>query len=146
MKDLFPAYYAATAEDLDWDADDIVVAFDANVLLNLYRYPAEASNDVLAVMQALGSKSWLPHQAALEYQRHRLPIIAEQKKRFGQVRQVVDKAISSLSKELSKEFGKLQLEKRHSTIDPTLPNRYGRFKPCLRASVRRRIKSCRGWI
>ncbi len=66
-------------------------------------------------MEGLKDKVWLPYQAALEYQRNRLSVIAEQKRRFREVRTAVEKGVGSLEADL----GKLQLVKRHSTIDAT---------------------------
>jgi uncharacterized protein (DUF983 family) len=115
MKQLFPGYYPAVGDDIDLQVEKTLVVFDANVLLNLYRYPANASKDLLAVMDGLSDRKWIPFHAAMEYHRNRLVVIAEQNRRFREAKSVVEKAISSLEGEL----GKLQLQKRHSTIDPT---------------------------
>jgi hypothetical protein len=115
MKQLFPGYYPTTGGDIDLQIEKTLIVFDANVLLNLYRYPKHASKDLLSVMGALSDRKWIPFHAAMEYHRNRLVIIAEQNKRFREAKSVVEKSISSLEG----EFGKLQLQKRHSTIDPT---------------------------
>lgn len=115
MKELFPGFYPSKSREIDLNIEGTVVVFDANVLLNLYRYPSSASEDLLQLMEGLADKVWLPYQAALEYQRNRLSVIAEQKRRFREVRATVEKGISSLEVDL----GKLQLVKRHSTIDAT---------------------------
>jgi len=112
MKELFPGFYPIRSDKIDLTAETLV-AFDANVLLNLYRYPTSASEDILKLMEGLGDKVWLPYHAALEYQRNRLPVIADQKKRFREARQIVEKGITSIEAELAK----LKLVKRHSTID-----------------------------
>lgn len=113
MKELFPGFYPNSNDAIDLEIQGTVVAFDANVLLNLYRYPTSASEDLLNLMAGLGDKVWLPYHAALEYQRNRLAVIAEQKKRFRETRQIVEKGLASLEGDLSK----LQLVKRHSTIN-----------------------------
>jgi hypothetical protein len=115
MKDLFPGFYPTATDQVDLAIPATLVVFDANVLLNLYRYPTTASEDILRLMEGLADKVWLPYHVALEYQRNRLPVIAEQKKRFRQVRTTVEKGIGSLETELAN----LQLVKRHSTIDIT---------------------------
>jgi|SRR6266853_4022594 len=116
MKTQFPGFYSQAAPDGELLAEGSVVVFDANVLLNLYRYPAGASADLLALMEKISQRVWIPFQAALEYQRNRLEVIAEQKRRFREVRKVLAKTASSLDNELAA----LQLRKRHSTIDTTL--------------------------
>lgn len=115
MKDLFPGFYPPIGGDIDLSVQPAIVVFDANVLLNLYRYPIDASQDLLRLMEALADRVWLPHHSALEYHRNRLNVIAEQNKRFRDVQLVVEKGVSGLEKELDN----LQLTKRHSTIDAT---------------------------
>jgi hypothetical protein len=115
MKDLFPGFYPTTADEIDLTIPDTFVVFDANVLLNLYRYPTTASEDILRLMEGLNDKVWLPYHVALEYQRNRLAVIADQKKRFREVRAAVEKGVASMEGEL----GRLQLVKRHSTINIT---------------------------
>jgi hypothetical protein len=65
-----------------------IFIFDANVLLNLYLYRSKASEDLLKILQRIAElgRLWLPFQAALEYQENRLGVIADQKKKFGQVK------------------------------------------------------------
>lgn len=115
MKHIFPGYYPSTAASINLAVEETLIVFDANVLLNLYRYPAETSKDLLAIMDCISNRIWLPHQVALEYHRNRLTVVSEQNRRFREARSVVEKALGSLDGEL----GKLQLKKRHSTIDPT---------------------------
>jgi hypothetical protein len=125
MKDLFPGYYPSNSGDIDLSIEDSLVVFDANVLLNLYRFPAKASQDLLRIMEALHGRVWLPHHVALEYHRNRLAVVAEQKRRFREVTGVVDGVVATLEGELQK----LQLQKRHSTIDP------GAFLETVRTAV-----------
>jgi len=96
--------------------DECVFIIDTNVLLNLYRYPKTAREDLLRILNRLSelNRLWLPHQAALEFQRNRITVIAEQKKRFSQVKGV----IAEIQSDLNKKLDALQLRKRHSTIDP----------------------------
>jgi predicted nucleic acid-binding protein len=50
---------------------EAVVAIDANVLLNLYRYRAQTSRDLIKVLESLGDRLVVPHQALPEFWRHR---------------------------------------------------------------------------
>jgi len=84
------------------------------VILNLYRYPEEARNDLLKILNAISGRLWIPHQVALEYQENRLSVIADQRKKFNEVRQVLQRSQNTLSTDL----GRLQLKERHSTINP----------------------------
>jgi hypothetical protein len=94
---------------------DAVFIFDTNVLLNLYRFRASTREDLLGVLEKLSPRIWLPHHAALEFQRNRLKVLASQIKLFSDVRKSLAKAKSSLVSEI----GNLKLDKRHSLIDAT---------------------------
>ena len=114
MRDKFSAYYVPTDEDLKslWEKCDFIL--DANVLLNLYRYPGKARTDLINAFKAVKNRLWVPYHAALEYQQNRLNVIAEQKATFAQVRAILGDVVTKLHKELAA----FQLEKRHSSIKP----------------------------
>ena len=80
-----------------------------NVLLNLYRYPGPARDDLIAAFRKLSPRIFVPYQAALEYQSGRVGTIASQLKRFDEVRKV----LRDSENQLQAELGKLQLRKRH---------------------------------
>jgi hypothetical protein len=114
MKNTFPGYYRPSDKDLVKIWKSCIFVLDANVLLNLYRYPKSAREDLLRVFKGVSSRLWIPHQAALEYQRKRLEVIAEQVQRFDEVKNLLGKVRSDLSNGLAQ----LQLKKRHSSINP----------------------------
>jgi hypothetical protein len=105
-------YYLPSADDFEqlWKSGTFFL--DASSLLNLYRYPKQASSDVFGVLENIGPRLVVPFHAALEFERNRLSVIAEQKKRFREVRDAVMNAVGGLRKQLDG----LQLRKRHSAI------------------------------
>ena len=113
MKKSFPSYYLPSDRELQklWKTATFIL--DANVILNLYRYPKGAREDLLNVFQKISDRLWIPHQAALEYQKNRLGVIAEQMKRFDDVR----KLLTDTTNHLKEKLAQLQLRKRHSSID-----------------------------
>jgi hypothetical protein len=111
----FHAYYLPDEKSLKRLWNRGTVALDANVLLNLYRYPVLARSDLLSGLEKISERLFVPYQATLEYQRNRLEVIASQRRRFDEVRKVLADAQNKLSADL----GKLQLKKRHSSIDPS---------------------------
>lgn len=113
MKDQMIGFYRPSEDEFKAIWNKATFVLDANVLLNLYRYPAKASEDLLGALAKLSDRLWLPYHAALEYQRNRLIVVAEQKKRFSDVRNLVEETAANLHTQL----GKMQLKKRHSTID-----------------------------
>lgn len=114
MKGLFPQYDDSPIQEYRTIWRTAVFVFDTNVLLNLYRYHVGTRDELLNVLDQLSERTWIPHHVALEFQRNRLKVIAEQNRRFADVRRTVQKARSSLFSDLEK----LQLLKRHSLIDP----------------------------
>jgi PIN like domain len=115
VKDLFRGFYRPSDEELKILWEECTFFIDANILLNLYRYPKSASEALLKVLTHVSSRLEVPYQAALEYQSNRLAVIAEQKNTYKEVRKHINDSISSLEKNLSG----LQLHKRHSAINPS---------------------------
>ncbi len=113
MKAQFFGYYRLSDEEFKilWNSCSFVI--DANILCNLYRLPEEVRNELIKVLSKVKGRLWMPHQAALEFQRNRPQIIHEQKKTFVQVREVFNKSI-----EIFNKLDSLQLKKRHSLIKP----------------------------
>jgi hypothetical protein len=100
-----------------------VFIFDSNVLLDIYRLPSEAKDDLLSVLQNPNFKSriWIGFQVALEFLNNRLNIIGEQKNMYSKVISLTNDHISKI-RELNdfylKEINKLNLTQRHSKINP----------------------------
>jgi predicted nucleic acid-binding protein len=114
MKDLFPEFDTSPSHNYQEIWRNATFVFDTNVLLNLYRYQSATREALLKVLERLGDRIWICHYTALEFQRNRLRVIAEQSRRFAEVREIVEKAKAGLTSPLEK----LQLPKRHALIDP----------------------------
>jgi len=108
MKDSFKEYYRPDDNEFEELWNNCEFVFDANVLLNVYRYSLETSDEFFKILKAVQDRLWLPHQVALEYQRNRFSVIEEQVTKY---------------KELEKLLGNndiinfLQNNKRHPFID-----------------------------
>jgi hypothetical protein len=114
LRTIFPGYYCLTEEQLSQLWDTCIFVLDTNVLLNLYRYPQKARDDLFGVLERIADRLWIPHQVALEYQENRLGAIAEQVSVYSKVEEILDDTWDTLRTKL----GNLQLRKRHSAIDP----------------------------
>ncbi|MDI3292535.1 PIN-like domain-containing protein [Janthinobacterium tructae] len=114
MKDMFPEYDVSRAINYENVWKDALFVFDTNVLLNLYRYQVNTRDELLAVLDSISDQIWIPYQVGLEFQKNRQSVIAEQSKRFSEVKRTIEKAKTGLSNEL----GKLKLQERHSLINP----------------------------
>ena len=107
---MFHGYYAPTETQLQelWSRGTIVL--DTNVLLNLYRYPVAARDDILTLLQSVQERLWIPHHVALEYHRNRDSVIRAQLEVFEKVKRVLSVA------RIERELDGLQLRRRHSLI------------------------------
>lgn len=69
--DGFQGYRTATSEDYGEVLTSGLLVPDTNVLLNLYRYNVKTRTDLLAVLQRVGDRLWVPHQVLAEFWRNR---------------------------------------------------------------------------
>lgn len=112
MKDLFKSFYKLDDSEFKVLWENAIFIFDTNILLNLYRYQSSTRDGLLDVLDKISDRIWIPYHVSLEYHRNRLTVIADQHKRFSEVRSVVSNSISDMEKGLNS----LQLKKRHSHI------------------------------
>lgn len=114
MKELFKQYYTLEPKELTELWKNGLIVLDANVLLNLYRFNKSTSDSMMEVLESAKDRIWIPFQAALEYQENRKFVVADQLDAFDKVEGIFENLIGQLKSRLST----LQLDKRHSTIDP----------------------------
>jgi len=115
MKEFFRCYYSIEESEHDLLWKNAIFIFDTSVLLNLYRYKEKTRNELLDVIDKLKNRLWIPHQVGLEFHRNRMTVINEQNKKFSEVKKIIKDHIS----EIETGFNKIQLGKRHASIDPT---------------------------
>ncbi len=114
MKNIFLGYYSPNDSQIAELVKNCIFILDTNVLLGLYRYPKSASDDLFKILTMVSDRLWIPYQVGLEYQENRLTVIIEQRKRFHDVKKI----ITENKDKLDADFGNLQLQERHSTINP----------------------------
>jgi hypothetical protein len=73
----FDAYRTPVDADYASVLTEGLVTFDANVLLNLYRYTQNARSDLLQALEALGNSLFIPHQVLVEFWRNRETTLRE---------------------------------------------------------------------
>lgn len=102
-------------EQFDWyfkhlnvDFDDVwnkgILTLDANVLLNLYRYHTDTTNDLLSAIESFGDRVWLSHQAVTEFVNNRKKVIIESQTNYSNgLKHINDfkESSSELSKKLT---------------------------------------------
>lgn len=79
MKDDFKGFYVPTEAEYETLWSDGLIVLDTNVLLELYKITAAARDEFLALLESLGSRLWVPYHVALEFQRNRLSVIANER-------------------------------------------------------------------
>jgi hypothetical protein len=82
MKTIFPGYSKKDEKEIKSIWDNGLIVFDTNTLLNLYRYSDATRETILELISKLSERIWLPHQAALEYNKNRYEVIADQEKAY----------------------------------------------------------------
>lgn len=112
MKELFPGYYQPTESEFNKLWESCIFTFDANVLLNFYRYSQTARDELFDILASLSDRIWISHQTALEYQRNRLTVINQQYDIYYQLTAIIDG-----TKKQIKE--KLENLRYHPSIDET---------------------------
>src|SRR5262245_36132686 len=114
MKQIFKGFHAPTeAEYADLWSKGLFV-LDTNVLLDFYRLPLNAQDEFWSALDKLKDRLWLPHQVGLEYQRRRLSVILEQKKKLTEL---IARLRSSANK-IEADINELEIEKRALGLDP----------------------------
>ncbi|HCG8266073.1 TPA: DUF4935 domain-containing protein [Vibrio parahaemolyticus] len=114
MKDQFKGFYSLDEDEYIELWNNATFILDTNVLLNLYRYREDTTEQLIKVIEQLKGRVWIPYHVALEYQRNRLKVIGSQNSKFSEVKKVVQKGTNTIKSDLDT----LQLKKRHSTIEP----------------------------
>ena len=108
MKSSFAGFYSPTEQEFSDLWKDCIFVLDANILLNLYRYPIIARNDFFSVLEKIKEQLWIPHQVGIEYQRNRLNAIDNSHKKIGESLKNVTNAINSIKENIKV----LKLEER----------------------------------
>lgn len=82
MRSRFPAYYRPTEPEFEKLWRECIFSVDANVLLHIYRRKPATRKEIISVLKGLGDRLWIPYQAALEFQKNKIGVIADQIKIF----------------------------------------------------------------
>jgi hypothetical protein len=110
MKTLFPGYYRPSEEEFADMWQEGIFAFDANILLNIYRYTPETQKSFFDVLEKLTNRIWIPYQVAYEYQVQRLNVISAQEKAYVQIESLFDQTLRKLE-------GGLSSYRKHTYVD-----------------------------
>lgn len=90
MKELFPGHFKENEENLKKAWSSCIFVFDANILLNLYRYSDETRREFFQLLQKIKNRIWLPHRAAEEYLNNRLSVIDQQERSYDDTANAIE--------------------------------------------------------
>ncbi|MEE4734607.1 PIN domain-containing protein [Pseudomonas alliivorans] len=108
MRTSFIGYYPPTPEQYEILWNEALFILDTNVLLNLYRLPSAARDELLGVLELLKDRLWIPHQVGLEFQRGRLTVIANERKSTEDALAAAQNIVSQVKQKVEV----LQIDKR----------------------------------
>jgi PIN like domain len=104
MRSSFPAFFLNDPENMDIIWRDCIFVFDANTLLNFYRYSESSRLEFLNTLIKLQDRIWLPEQAAREFLRNRHGVILAQANSYDDSVKKITQLLDVLSKDLSHPF------------------------------------------
>lgn len=107
LDDLAIGYVLPTEQEIAEIWSSATVVLDANVLLNVYRYSPAARDELLKALESVRDRVFVPHQAALEYFKNRVPVISEQFTAKEKMLAGIDDAVRSLLKTLEETHSQL---------------------------------------
>ncbi|MED1422619.1 MULTISPECIES: PIN-like domain-containing protein [Bacillus] len=103
MREKFREFYFDKDDKKIWE--ESIIILDTNVLLNLYRYTKETSDQIIGLLDKYRDNLWMPHQVALEYHYNRKSVLIEQsgsyKKVCNALKDIPDKVRDILNQDLS---------------------------------------------
>lgn len=71
MRELFPGHYRPTEEGFRQLWQSCIFSFDANVLLNIFKFSPKTREYFSKILDQVQDRIWLPYQVAFEYHKHR---------------------------------------------------------------------------
>jgi chromosome segregation ATPase len=127
MKSIFPGHFKHDDNKLKQIWANSLFVFDANILLNLYRYSDDTRKYFLNLMEDVKERSFLPHQAAQEYLKNRPSTIEEQSKSYSDNIKSIEEAVNRLKKSTQHPFVKAEIMTKLDAV-------FGELKKELNAS------------
>jgi len=93
MKNTFKEYHQYTEQEFKTLWENCLFVFDANALLNMYRYSRETVEIYFKVLARLkkNHQLWIPYQVGYEFYENRISVISENEKSYDKILVVLEK-------------------------------------------------------
>jgi hypothetical protein len=89
LKEKLSEYYKLNEQELQKHWQEDIFSFDANVLLNLYRYTPKTRDAFFDLLDKIKDRVWISYQVAFEYQKNRLVVINKQHIAYTEIRNLL---------------------------------------------------------
>lgn len=100
MRSSLPGYYQPTKEEFAELWEKCTFAFDASVLLDLYRSTAKTRKILLGILEKIQGRIWTPYQAAWEYQENRLEVISKERAVYSELQASLNNLANSFKQKM----------------------------------------------
>jgi hypothetical protein len=135
MKKLFQSHIPDSEQEIKRVWKDALIVFDANTILNLYRYSDKSRSEFIALLNSLKQRIWTPEQAAHEYFKNRSVVIGDQTKAYDAAKKSINDLRDALRKDRGHPFIEeptmdsllLILKKVESELDKNKENQISRI-------------------
>ncbi|WP_157900600.1 PIN domain-containing protein [Mycobacterium rhizamassiliense] len=98
MKSILPQWYSPDDEAIQKILETGTIAFDTNVLLDLYRVGREQREEILSVLRDSRDRLFVPYQVCFEFLRRRLDVISGIDAVYGEILESVQVNQAQLNK------------------------------------------------
>lgn len=132
MRSLFPGYFRPTDREFGELWKNCTFAFDASVLLGLYRSTTETQDVFFDVLRQLAGRLFLPYHAAEEYLRNRLTVISLR----GDIYEDIKREAEKLAKTLQTAIGDHALPGKQEILEAANDNAQ-RIKKLIETAVKK---------
>lgn len=122
IRDAFRHHHKLTEAERVSLWDTCTFALDANVLLNIYRYADSTREDLFKVLQGLSSRVWVPFQAAREFYQHRIQVIQEQREKYSELHEALERSLSTLRSGSFRKSAFLRIDEIEQVLRPAIEN------------------------
>lgn len=129
MKKIFKEYHQFTKQEFLQLWKNCLFVFDANTLLNMYRYSRTTVDDYFKVLEKLKKRNqlWIPYQVGYEFYENRIDVIYEYEKSYDEILSILKKAKNDIESKY-KDHPFLNLSRINKEINTGLSGVESRIK------------------
>ncbi len=131
MKRVIKHYLLLTAEEKKELWQKAIFVFDANTLLNLYRYTEETKKSFLNLISKIKEKVWIPNQVAIEFAKNRYSIIKDNKEKYTYKNQLQKDKTEFINKIKTSFRGHTNIYELEQKIDNWIESQREIYKPVV---------------